>query len=183
MDDVKIGRKLARAEKPVKLALAFAALTVLASAIAAGTVAAIRHDVSSHQIDPIPTIIRNSVTFPVYYPDQQKLPTGYTLNLNSFGSPQKGVVVYTVTYGLNKKLIFTLQPKPSDNDLHTFYQNQVPLHFTWHTKVGTAIVGVLRQQTFVSLPTTNDNAWILITGPTDVNQNQLKQVIQAIKKG
>src|ERR1035437_9493874 len=34
--------------------------------------------------DPVPLTIRHGVNFNVYYPDQTKLPAGYTLDTNSF---------------------------------------------------------------------------------------------------
>lgn len=132
---------------------------------------------------PIPKNISQSVSFPIYYPDQKKLPQGYTLSLKSFTSPQKGVILYSVKYK-GKKLVFSLQKKPSDNDIQSFYLNYIPLRNKMQTQLGQAEIGAYRSggnlQTVVSLPT-NKGTWLIITAPYDINQNQLKQILDSLK--
>jgi len=134
-------------------------------------------------ISPVPKSIAKSVNFDVYYPEQKKLPAGYTLDLRSFASPQKGVVIYSVDYGNGKKLVFSVQQKPSDSDIAGFYANHLSLHTNIQLPAGAAASGAINTgnqlRSLVSI-STNTNAWILITGPPDINQSQLKQVLQAI---
>jgi hypothetical protein len=130
--------------------------------------------------NPVPVSIQRKVNFPVYYPVQSKLPVGYTLNTSSF-SVGNGAAVYAVSYNQGKKIVFAVQQKPSAVDIQGFYTTHMPLHSDVNTPVGTAAIGVINQQTVVSLPT-KSNAWLLITAPLNINQKHLKQVVQAIVK-
>ncbi len=138
-------------------------------------------------VSPVPKAIQANVTFPVYYPEQKKLPAGYTLDLTSFKSPEKNAVVYAVRYGTNKKLVFALQEKPSDDDIQSFYANYIPLRNKLDVPAGHAEIGAFNNggktatQSVVSLPTTN-KTWLIITGPNDIDQNNLKQVLESIRK-
>lgn len=133
---------------------------------------------------PVPKNIQSAVSFPVYYPEQKKLPAGYTLNLQSIKMPQSNGVVYSVDYGLGKKLVFSVQPKPSDAELQRFNASYIPLRNEYQTPVGKAEIGAYNSHgqlvTLVSLPTSG-KTWIIINAPYDVNQDKLKQVLQAIK--
>jgi hypothetical protein len=129
---------------------------------------------------PVPKAIRQSVDFPVYYPDPKKLPSGYTLNLSSFKTPIKNGVTYSVSYGNGKQLVFSVQPKPSPAELQTFDGNYLPLKTTYQTPVGQAEIGAYNLKTLVSLPTSS-STWIIITAPPNINQGQLKQVLSSIK--
>jgi hypothetical protein len=133
---------------------------------------------------PVPKSLVRAVTFPIYYPNQRKLPKGYVLNTSSFTSPQKGIVIYSVSYG-NKKLIFSTQKQPSDDDIQGFYANYIPLRNKMHTTLGQAEIGAYGSggnlKTVVSLPTYK-GTWLIITAPYDINQNQLKQVLNSLRK-
>lgn len=129
----------------------------------------------------VPATVAQAVSFPVYYPDPKKLPPGYKLDISSFKVASDQVVIYIVKYGVNKKLVFSVQAKPSDNDIGVFYKNNIPLHDDVLTLVGKAAIGNINNKVFVSLPTYS-NSWIIITGPSDINSDQLKQVLQAIVK-
>lgn len=128
--------------------------------------------------DPLPSKIRNSVGFGLYYPSTSVLPSGYTLNTRSFSS-NKIAVVYTVNMP-SGKLVFSQQQKPSTMTLQTFVAKYLPLHLTMVTSLGTADMGVIGSQTVISLPT-NGNTWILITGPLNTNQAQLSRVLQSLQ--
>lgn len=130
---------------------------------------------------PIPTSVSKSVSFSIYYPDPKKLPKGYVLDTNSFANPVKNGVSYTVSYGNNQKMVFSIQPKPSDSALKTFEGSYMPLRTAYQTPVGQAELGAYNSKTLVSLPT-NSSTWIIITAPPNINQDQLKQVLQSIKK-
>jgi hypothetical protein len=109
------------------------------------------------------------------------LPPGYNLNTNSFNlSPDKKGVYYSVSYGANKKIVFSVQVKPTDNELQSFNSNYIPLRVDYQTPIGQAEIGAYHSQTLVSLPVIN-GPWIVITAPPDINQDQLKQVLRAIK--
>lgn len=129
--------------------------------------------------DPIPESIQRSVSFSLYFPDSNKLPFGYSLDKNSFSSNGQAVL-YTVNRG-NTRLIFTIQSRPTNLQIQSFYTNHMPLHNNVNTPVGTAAIGVINNETVASLPT-DSNAWILITAPINFNQNLLNQTLQSITK-
>ncbi len=136
---------------------------------------------SNNTLSIVPANIKAAVNVPIYYPDPKKLPAGYTLDTNSFKKINDQAAGYVVTYDNGKRLVFTVQAKPSADEIDEFYKNQMPLHFSIDTGVGKAAVGVINNQTVASLPT-NDKSWLLIAGPTDVNQDQLKQILKSIQK-
>ena len=131
--------------------------------------------------NPVPLSIRQAVSFPVYYPDQQKLPSGYNLNTSSFGLPVNNGVSYSVSYGGGKKIVFSVQAKPSESELQTFNSSYIPLRIEYETSIGQAKIGAYQSKTLVSLPVMN-GPWIIITAPADINQDQLKSVLQSIRK-
>lgn len=126
----------------------------------------------------IPQTIRQQVPFNLYIPDPSKLPLGYTLNIQSF-SYGNDALLYKIGYGENQNLIVTVQQKPSDAAIKQFYKVHMPLTIPIQTNVGDAALGVLNNETVVSLPT-NTNAWLLMTAPFNANQSQVKRVIQTM---
>lgn len=127
----------------------------------------------------VPEQIRRSVPFAIYYPDPAKLPAGYHLDTNSFSTGNQAVL-YTVKYAHNQHIVFTVQAKPSEADLKTFYANRLPLRTEVSTAVGTAAIGALGNQTIASLPTTGA-AWLIITAPPDLKPGVLEQIIKALR--
>jgi hypothetical protein len=133
------------------------------------------------QSNPVPLSIRQSVSFPVYYPDPKKLPNGYSLNTGSFSSPVKNGVRYSVNYDNHKKIVFSVQAKPSDNELQTFNSSFIPLRIDYQTSVGQAEIGAYHTQTLVSLPISN-GPWVVITAPQDISQDELKAVLRSLRQ-
>lgn len=130
----------------------------------------------------VPKVVRGKIDFPIYYPDPAKLPAGFVLDSSSFKSVSPEAVLYIVNYGTNKKLVFTVQKKPSDSELDNFNKQYIPIHRQVSTSVGTATIGAIGNQTVVSLPT-KDSSWILMTGAPDMyNTSNLAQVLKAIRK-
>lgn len=168
--------------RPKRERRSFIAIVIVASTVAIAILAVLVIARKNHTPAPpavVPQHIAQSVSFPVYYPDPQELPSEFMLDRGSFSAANQAVV-YSVVYDTNKTIAFTVQEKPSENDLKTFYVNQLPLRNEIKVPAGTAAVGVLNNQTLVSLPT-NENAWLLITAPLDVNQDHLQELLGAIK--
>jgi hypothetical protein len=170
--------KKVKGSKHKLLVLGIASLLVLTGGGAGGWF------FTHRSVSPVPKNIQSAVSFPIYYPDQKKLPTGYTLDLQSFKVPQKNGVAYSVDYGLSQKLIFSVQPKPSNAELESFNASYIPLRNDYQTPVGKAEIGAYNShgvlESLISLPT-NGSTWLIITAPYNVNQDQLKQVLQSIK--
>lgn len=130
--------------------------------------------------DPVPKSIRQSVSFPIYYPDPKKLPVGYNLNLHSLSASAKAVI-YSINYDDGKKLVFTIQKRPTDSELGYFDTKDIPINHKVLTLIGTATVGAIGQQTIVSLPT-DGGSWILMTGPAVIDQSSLNAVLRSLTK-
>jgi hypothetical protein len=137
----------------------------------------------SNQPRVVPKKFASQLSFPIYYPDPKKLPAGYTINEQSFNSPQTGVLLYSVDYGSGQKLIFSNQARPSSDTIQNFYTNYIPLRNQMNTTLGQAQIGAYGSgknlKTVVSLPI--NKTWVIVTAPYNVNQNQLKQVLNALK--
>jgi hypothetical protein len=107
------------------------------------------------------------------------------LDLSSFSSPQQGTILYSVKYDTNKKIIFSIQAKPSDSEIQNFYTNYIPLRNHLKISLGNVEIGAYgtsdNLKTVASLPT-NDGSWLIATAPPDINQNQLEQVLNSLKK-
>lgn len=134
---------------------------------------------ATRTIGLVPKDISKAVSFPVYYPDSKKLPSGYVLDTASFSSPVKNGVAYTVQYDDNKKIVFSVQAKPADNELQAFRGNYIPLRIDYQTRLGLAEIGAYHSQTLVSLPII-DGPWVVATAPSDTDQTKLKQVLDSL---
>jgi hypothetical protein len=157
-------------------------LTVALLLIASGVAGLWLHREHNPAIaSPVPKAVAQAVNFPVYYPDPNKLPAGYNLNQNSFSVPVKNGVAYSVSYDNGKKIVFSVQAKPSDNELQSFNSNYIPLRIDYQTSLGQAEIGAYHSRTLVSLPVIN-GPWIVITAPSDIDQSQLKQVLSALRQ-
>jgi len=128
---------------------------------------------------PIPKSEAKQLGFDIYYPSQKQLPAGYTLNMRSFETTNQ-VLIYSVSYGVNQKIIFSDQVKPSNSQIQAFYTRDLPLNTTLQTSVGLATIGAVNLETVVSIPT-NTNSWLIITSPGSIKQNLLDSVLKSIE--
>ena len=128
--------------------------------------------------NPVPASIRRAAGFNIYYPLSSKLPAGYKLDSSSFKSSDSAVL-YRISGG-GGQLVVSEQKKPGDDQIALFYKNYMPLHNDVQLSIGKAAIGVIGQQTVVSIPTDNDS-WILITAPRDINQDTLKTILNSLK--
>lgn len=167
--------------RPRRLNLRWTALAVIILVlVSVATYYFIKSRASSNSLPyPISAQTAGLLGYAIYYPNQKLLPPGYTLNRNSFYDSDQAIL-YTVSYGNNQKIVFSDQAKPSIGAIESFYQKNIPLNLTYQTNIGTATIGAIKNQTLVSLPT-DTNAWLLITAPNDINQNQLNQVLKSIE--
>jgi hypothetical protein len=130
---------------------------------------------------PVPANIQKAVPYQIYYPDKTRLPQGYYIDQTSFANPVKNGVTYSVVDPSNRKLVFSLQQRPSDNDLTSFYGSYIPVKIELDTDNGKAESGIYNQKSLISLPI-RDGPWVIITAPKDINQAQLKQILSSLKK-
>jgi hypothetical protein len=134
--------------------------------------------------NPVPRHLRQSVTFPVYYPDEHKLPNGYNLQSSSFKLASPGVIVFSISHGFGHLIISEENP-PGGAVIGDFIKASIPLHNLVSTKFGQAQVGAFGSspniRTVASL-SINKGPWIIITAPSDVSQDDLKAIIQSLRK-
>lgn len=131
--------------------------------------------------NPVPVSIAKLVSFPIYYPEQKKLPVGYALDQNSFRSPIKNGIGYAVNYGENQKIVFSVQATPTDNDIQDFNNSYIPERTDFKTPLGQAEIGKFKSQILVSIPIKN-GSWVVMTAQPDIDQDKLKTVVRSLRK-
>lgn len=131
----------------------------------------------------VPKKIQTAVPFKIYYP--ANLPTGYTLEMTSFQLPEPGVVLFTVTDGRGRKIIFSEQEQPSGGDIDKFVSNYLPLNTIVNVPLGQAKVGAYGSapniRTLVSLPI-RSGPWLIVTAPADVSHDELTSILSSLAK-
>ena len=170
-----------RLYKPTKRLLPYGILAVVALSLPVGIWQYQSYTSQKNAIiaSVVPDSVIKSVSFKIYYPDQTKLPKGYVFDKRSITTPVQNGVSYSVDYPGGNKIVFSLQLKPSDSELQSFKTNFIPLRNEVRTSLGQADIGAYNQQTLVSFPL-NDGPWIVITAPSDIDQDKLKQVLNSL---
>lgn len=134
---------------------------------------------------PVPLQVREAVAFQIYYPKQQKLPSGYSLDTTSFHLAQPGVVIYSVVYHGNQRLVFSEEQTPDSSIIDKFTKSYIPLHTALKTDLGQAEFGAYGTgktlRTVVSLPI-NKGPWLILTAPPASSHDDLVQIIKALTK-
>jgi hypothetical protein len=176
IEDIKRPAAQTPQKKPLKIKkLLIGTLFIVLIAVVISVLLVVNKNTS-----PIPKDIQKSVSFPVYYPDTSKLPAGFSLDKSSITKPQPDVVVYSVKYGNGKKIIFSVQKKPSDSDIKAFNSQRISLHTEVSTPIGKAEVGAIGDQSVTSL-STNSKSWIIITAPYEMSYKKLTPVLNALR--
>jgi hypothetical protein len=121
--------------------------------------------------NPFPTTIR-PVSYTLFYP--QTLPAGFYVDQHSFEQTST-VTTYTVIYSGNKKLIFSIQPRPSSFDFDGFHENSKELK----SSIGQAYAGAVDGKTVVSI--LSGNSWLLIGIPSEIKTSVLELVLSDIQ--
>lgn len=134
---------------------------------------------------PVPHGVQKAVTFKIYYPKQRMMPTGYHLDTTSFRSPETGVVLFSVSYGNARSMVFSETEKPAGDVLDKFNSSAIPVHTQINTSLGKALVGAYGEgkslRTVASLPITN-GPWLIVTAPSDVSQTDLGKILNALTR-
>lgn len=157
-----------------RITLIFCAAVVVLAAI----ISFILYQHTQATYNPVPASIRKSVPFPVYFPDNKKLPPGFTLNTSSF-SHNDDAVIYTVSHGTDM-ITFSVQAPASTVVLSDFNTKQIPLHTTLTTPYGNATKGAISQRSVVSLPI-DTSAWIIVTGPDTLTDHDATILLSSLR--
>ena len=128
----------------------------------------------------VPANIRNTVAFSIPYPDPAKLPAGYHFDTSSFSATSQ-VVLYSITYGSNRHIAFSVQAKPSDSELDDFIKTRLPTHDTITTDIGPAAAGSSSTQLLASIPMTQGGAWILVTAPVNLEPADFQTILKSLR--
>ena len=141
--------------------------------------------ISSNQISPIPKSILSAVNYPVYYPAAGRLPAGYILDNRSIELVNPGVVIYVIKYDQKNMVVVNEQANPGSTVINQYTSSYLPLHNTFWTPIGNAIMGAYNDghsiKTVVSLPVYK-GPWLIVTAPSNINQTNLKEVIDSLTK-
>ena len=131
----------------------------------------------------VPRKIQKAVDFPVYYPND--LPADYVLNVDTFQTPDPGVVVFTVTDTDKRQIVFSEQRQPSGADIDKFVSTYLPLNSVLQLPLGQAKVGAYGSapniRTILSLPI-RDGPWLIVTAPADVSHDELTKILTSLTK-
>lgn len=131
----------------------------------------------------VPKKIQKSVDFSVYYPGS--LPLGYTLDPTSFQLADPEVVLFTVTYGKSKNIVFSEERQPSSGEIDKFISSYIPLNSVVQLPLGQAKIGAYGSapniRTVLSLPIHN-GPWLIVTAPSDVNHDDLVKIVTSLTK-
>lgn len=144
----------------------------LGLAILAGSWFVMERRTDQSEQQPVPAAISREVSFPVYYP--ATLPAGFAVEPGSFDHSH-GIVTYTVRYGANKKLAFTIQAVPAGFDPDSLHATANQLA----SSLGPAYVGAISGNTAVSIVTSE--AWMMIGIPSDIETSKLATVLSDLR--
>ena len=129
--------------------------------------------------DPVPYSIRHSVKFDVYYP-KDTVKKGQRFNASEFSIQDNGAALtFAVGVPGGPNLVISEQPKPTQGELALFYKTRMPVTIPINTPAGTAQLGGLNKETFVSLPT-NTNTWVIATAPLGANQAKIQKILSTM---
>lgn len=140
---------------------------------------------SLRQTGPVPASVQSAVSFAVYYPGQDKLPAGYSLDHSSFRVAEAGVVLFSVSYGNGRSMAFSETARPASDVIDKFNTSAIPVHTQLTTALGKAVVGAYGSgkdlRTVASLPV-NGGPWLIITAPSDINHDDLNRILQSLRR-
>ena len=95
----------------------------------------------SSPVSPIPKSILSSVNYPVYYPSQNRLPYGYSLDKKSIQLINPQVVILVIKRSSQNMIVVNEQSKPKTSVINNFATNYIPIHTSFWTPIGTATLG------------------------------------------
>lgn len=131
----------------------------------------------------VPKKIQRSVDFSIYYPGV--VPIGYALDTQSFRLAEPGVVIFAVTHGNGKNIVFSEQEQPASSDIDKFISTYLPLNSEVKLPLGQAKVGAYGSapniRTVLSLPIRN-GPWVIVTMPSDMSHDDLVKLVTSLTK-
>lgn len=124
----------------------------------------------------LPDTVAVSATFPLYQP--QELPAGYYIDAQSVSATSQ-VVTFTLSSASGKAVVVTEQPRPSTEQMTTFYDGQMTAKKTFKTAAGEATAGQFEGSMLAGLST--DKTWILIRAVSAIDQNTMERIAHSFR--
>lgn len=123
----------------------------------------------------IPQAMLRRTSFPVYQPAW--LPEGFSVNQQSFDANEQ-VLTFAVKDASITRLVFTEQPKPSREQINSFYNQQLSAARTIPLKNGEATLGQFEGMPLAAIAT--DQTWVLIRAVAAIDDAQLQKIAENI---
>ncbi len=124
----------------------------------------------------VPAAILRKASFPVYTP--MWLPTGMLVEPDSFDATSQ-VVTFSIRDGHGTRLVFTEQPRPTSQEVSTFYDQQLADKTTFKADDREITIGRFEGTDFAAVLL--DKTWILVRAVADMNQSDLEKVARQLK--
>jgi hypothetical protein len=123
-----------------------------------------------------PVAVRQSVNFLLYVPSD--LPNGYYLDYQS-ASAISQAITFSINSRSGKALVVTEQPQPPDDQVQSFYDQQLTTVRTVPTGKGTIVFGEFETSRFAGV--TTGNTWVLIRAVSAIEQDELERITHSFK--
>jgi hypothetical protein len=118
-----------------------------------------------------------NVAFPLYAPTW--LPEGWFVHRQSL-SVASEVVTFTVNDSKGQRLVFTEQPKPPQENLDTFYNQQLSGSTTTDSAAGRVTMGQFEGSSIAGI--SGERTWILIRTVSSVDQQDFDRLVHGLRK-
>jgi hypothetical protein len=128
-----------------------------------------------NQPDPIPSRIKESVTYPLYYPAE--LPDQYSIDKQSFQTTNQVVIYYLVKDG-SPSLSISIQPRPNNFNFEDFHLKKMTGSKEVLTQSGKAVIGTYNDRIIGSLVT--DKSWLLVAAPSKVSAKGIETIVKSL---
>jgi hypothetical protein len=119
----------------------------------------------------------HSASYPLYYPTE--LPKGFSPIIET-PKVSTDVVIYSLTYDGNKKLLISAVPRPSGVQFSDFYDRILSNKTNVLNSAGTAVVGTANNQPIGSLVTAK--TWVTMNAPRGIDTQRLQALVASLKE-
>ena len=119
---------------------------------------------------------KNQANYTLYFP--QPLPKGFHYKPDS-AHVSSAAALYTLTFGGDKTMSVSIQPKPKGVVFDDFYDRVLKHKADVFSSEGKAAIGVADGKTIGSLVT--DNVWVLINTSSSIDGQAMTQLISNLK--
>ncbi len=120
--------------------------------------------------------LTHSMSFPLYTPSW--LPNDWFMDRRSL-SVTSEVVTFTVNDSKGQRLVFTEQPRPPQNNLDTFYDQQLSGSTAFKSASGQVTTGQFEGTLLAGIST--EQTWVLVRAISAIKQSDFDRIIEGIR--